>query len=132
MSDELKPCPFCGGKPTFVHATSEDIGNGYVCRTLAVISCDHCMFDMAGETDEDAAAAWNARAAVTDEQFALAVHDGRAWQRVRECHMVPVSLYDEEGVDGIECDECGWSDVHEWYDPMPGFCPNCGAKVSPC
>ena len=51
MSDELKPCPFCGGKPTFVHATSEDIGNGYVCRTLAVISCDHCMFDMTGETD---------------------------------------------------------------------------------
>lgn len=55
MSDELKPCPFCGGKPTFVHATSEDIGNGYVCRTLAVISCDHCMFDMTGETDEKAA-----------------------------------------------------------------------------
>lgn len=61
MSDELKPCPFCGGKPTFVHATSDDIGNGYVCRTLAVISCDHCMFDMTGETDEDAVVTWNAR-----------------------------------------------------------------------
>lgn len=132
MSDELKPCPFCGGKPTFVHATSEDIGNGYVCRTLAVISCDHCMFDMTGETDEKAAAAWNARAAVADERFSLAVNDGEAWQRVLECHMVPVSLYDEESVDGIECDECGWSDVHEWYDPMPEFCPSCGAKVAPC
>ena len=111
MGDELKPCPFCGGKPTFVHATSEDIGNGYVCRTLAVISCDHCMFDMTGETDDDAVVTWNARAE-------------------RTCHMVPVLLYDEEGVDGIECDECGWSDVHEWYDPMPEFCPNCGAKVA--
>ena len=35
-------------------------------------------------------------------------------------------------VDGIECDECGWSDVHEWYDPMPEYCPNCGAKVIQC
>lgn len=179
MSDELKPCPFCGGKPTFVHATSEDIGNGYVCRTLAVISCDHCMFDMTGETDEKAAAAWNARAAVTDEQFSLAVHDGRVWQAVRECHAVLksklcylpddppevdefhecsecgevfpygpegycprcgakvaavgimrlVTLYDEEGAEGIECSKCGWSEIHGWDESMPGHCPGCGAKV---
>lgn len=58
--------------------------------------------------------------------------DSTMFVRGRTCHMVPVSLYDEEGVDGIECDECGWSDVHEWYDPMPEFCPNCGAKVAPC
>ena len=85
-----------------------------------------------GQSVEGIVEQWNTRAAVADEQFSLAVHDGDAWQKVRTCHMVPVSLYDEEGVDGIECDECGWSDVHEWYDPMPGFCPNCGAKVSPC
>lgn len=56
--------------------------------------------------------------------------DGAMFVMERTCHMVPVSLYDEEGVDGIECDECGWSDVHEWYDTMPKFCPNCGAKVA--
>lgn len=109
MSDELKPCPFCGGKPTFVHATSEDIGNGYVCRTLAVISCDHCMFDMTGKTDEDAVVTWNARAE-------------------RTCRMEPAVG------GGWYCSEC-----HIWvaFDAManatehmaPRFCPNCSAKV---
>lgn len=130
MSDELKPCPFCGGKPTFVHATSEDIGNGYVCRTLAVISCDHCMFDMAGETDEDAVVTWNARSAVTDEQFAVAVHDGRPWQVVRECRnenaREPMAgAFEVGGV--FRCSECGES---YRYTELPyPFCPNCGAKV---
>ena len=133
MSDELKPCPFCGGKPTFVHATSEDIGNGYVCRTLAVISCDHCMFDMTGETDEDAAAAWNARAAVADEQFSLAVNDGEAWQKVRTCGQprgfIPCDSDSFGSMSFAElwCEHC---DIE--LDPEWQFCPNCGAKVAPC
>ena len=126
MSDELKVCPFCGGDAR-IH--SKVLAEGFDSGYWAV--CDECGKGdtLPHESEEEAAAAWNARAAVTDEQFAMAVHDGRALQRVRECHMVSVSLYDEEGVDGIECDECGWSDVHEWYDPMPEFCPSCGAKV---
>lgn len=127
MSDELKPCPFCGGEARIVE-------DRYASGVFHV-GCgdDLCLgFSGLGWTFASTAAAriaWNVRAAVTDEQFSLAVHDGRLWQKVRTCHMVLVSLYDEEGVDGIECDECGWSDVHEWYDPMPEFCPNCGAKV---
>ena len=126
MSDELKVCPFCGGDAR-IH--SKVLAEGFDSGYWAV--CDECGKGdtLPHESEEEAAAAWNARAAVADEQFAMAVHDGRALQRVRECHMVSVSLYDEEGVDGIECDECGWSDVHEWYDPMPEFCPSCGAKV---
>ena len=129
MSDELKVCPFCGGDAR-IH--SKVLAEGFDSGYWAV--CDECGKGdtLPHESEEEAAAAWNARAAVTDEQFAMAVHDGRALQRVRECHMVSVSLYDEEGVDGIECDECGWSDVHEWYDPMPEFCPECGAKVARC
>lgn len=107
MSEELKPCPFCGGKPTFVHATSEDIGNGYVCRTLAVISCDHCMFDMTGETDEDAVVTWNARAE-------------------RTCRKVPGKM--QYGTRRPKCSECGYG----LGDSRWSFCPNCGAKVSPC
>ena len=126
MSDELKVCPFCGGDAR-IH--SKVLAEGFDSGYWAV--CDECGKGdtLPHESEEEAAVAWNARAAVADEQFAMAVHDGRALQRVRECHMVSVSLYDEEGVDGIECDECGWSDVHEWYDPMPEFCPSCGAKV---
>lgn len=130
MSDELKRCPFCGGKPTFVHATSEDIGNGYVCRTLAVISCDHCMFDMTGETDEKAAAAWNARAAVADEQFSLAVNDGEAWQKVRTCGQprgfIPCDSDSFGSMSFAElwCEHC---DIE--LDPEWQFCPSCGAKI---
>lgn len=126
MSDELKVCPFCGGDAR-IH--SKVLAEGFDSGYWAV--CDECGKGdtLPHESEEKAAAAWNTRAAVADEQFSLAVHDGRLWKKVRTCHMVPVSLYDDEGVDGIECDECGWSDVHEWYDPMPEFCPNCGAKV---
>lgn len=129
MSDELKVCPFCGGDAR-IH--SKVLAEGFDSGYWAV--CDECGKGdtLPHESEEEAAAAWNARAAVADEQFSFAVHDGRLWKKVRTCHMVPVSLYDDEGVDGIECDECGWSDVHEWYDPMPEFCPNCGAKVAPC
>lgn len=126
MSDELKPCPCCGNTHLETTANVNESSNLGRC---GAVWCE-CGLHMSARSLEEAMARWNARAAVTDEQFALAVHDGRAWQRVRECHMVPVSLYDEEGVDGIECDECGWSDVHEWYDPMPEFCPSCGAKVA--
>ena len=133
MGDELKPCPFCGGKPTFVHATSEDIGNGYVCRTLAVISCDQCMFDMTGETDEDAAAAWNARAAVADEQFSLAVNDGEAWQKGRTCGQprgfIPCDSDSFGSMSFAElwCEHC---DIE--LDPEWQFCPSCGATVASC
>lgn len=160
MSDELKPCPFCGGEAVFnAHATANDIGNGVVCRTLAVIECPRCEFCIAQEADDEAAAAWNARAErtchITD------VHDFRDGSRTfflscghqrhgergtrfrycdvcgakvaapseRTCHMNHVLLYDEEGVEGIECDECGWEDIHDWNDPLPERCPGCGAKV---
>ena len=126
MSDELKVCPFCGGDAR-IH--SKVLAEGFDSGYWAV--CDECGKGdtLPHESEEEAAVAWNARAAVADEQFSFAVHDGRLWKKVRTCHMVPVSLYDDEGVDGIECDECGWSDVHEWYDPMLEFCPSCGAKV---
>ena len=118
--ESLRPCPFCGGEAEMREGSS----------TKPYIRCKRCGCRTGSSRYRgNLAKAWNARAAATDEQFSLAVHDGRAWQVVRTCHMVPVSLYDEEGVDGIECDECGWFDVHEWYDPMPEFCQNCGAKV---
>lgn len=129
MSNELKPCPFCGGEATFAaHATAEEMDYGIICRTMAVIGCDACEFCMSGETDEETVAKWNARAAVTDEQFATAVHDGRVWRVVRECRMSPA-----RGV-GWYCSECS-----VWVAPgpmanateylAPRYCPNCGAKV---
>lgn len=131
MSDELKPCPFCGGEATFAaHATAEEMDYGIICRTMAVIGCDACEFCMSGETDEETVAKWNARAAVTDEQFSLAVHDGRVWQVVRECENVL-----DHSPCCFECSECGFSvrtvpeGPADWQTPFWSYCPNCGAKV---
>lgn len=70
----LLPCPFCGGgaiilggyrhSPVFVHCVG--------CKT------DSCYYD----TEEEAAAAWNRRAVVTDEQFTV-THDRRTWAVVK-------------------------------------------------
>lgn len=131
MGDELKPCPFCGGEATFAaHATAEEMDYGIICRTMAVIGCDACEFCMSGETDEETVAKWNARAAVTDEQFTMAVHDGRAWQVVRECENVL-----DHSPCAFECSECGFSvrtvpdGPADWQTPFWSYCPNCGAKV---
>lgn len=86
MSETLKPCPFCGGEASvkcevlagmFVRGYWVSCDNNYCNEN---IECSTYAFD----TKVDAIAAWNRRAAVTDEQFAVAVHDGRTWKVVDE------------------------------------------------
>ena len=127
MSDELKPCPFCGGE-----------AKAFYCEESGTfdVQCQQCgaIPFIGSRTSErktmaDVIAAWNARAAVTDEQFSLAVHDGEAWQAVRECLMSPARG------GGWYCSECS-----VWVAPgpmanatehlAPRYCPNCGAKVA--
>lgn len=136
MSEELKPCPFCGGE-----AHQRGVDN--------VIKCDECgvIIDIPlSEKQEEAfehglvfdnwdiahvAKFWNTRASVTDGQFALAIHDGRAWEPVRTCRVT--MCYDE--CDYLpayyrvyRCDTCG--ETHTRYkNDYFEFCPHCGAKV---
>lgn len=126
MSEELKTCPFCGGE-----------ARAFRCEESGTfdVQCQQCgaIPFIGSRTSEkktmaDVIAAWNARAAVTDEQFARAIHDGRAWQAVRECLMSPARG------GGWYCSECS-----VWVAPgpmanatehlAPRYCPNCGAKV---
>lgn len=76
----------------------------------------------------DVIAAWNARAAVTDEQFAIAVHDGEAWQRVRECRNIGCETGDD-----FKCSACGEAYNESDDMAMPAsridWCFSCGAKV---
>lgn len=74
---ELLPCPFCGkGDKLKVHRRK----TRHYDEPLAAVKCNRCgirgRYQM---TDERAMVAWNRRAAVTDQQFAYAVHDGRLW-----------------------------------------------------
>lgn len=124
MSDELKPCPCCGSASL---ETTENINESNNLGRCGAVWCE-CGLHMSARTLKEAMTAWNARAAVTDEQFASAVNDGEAWQKVRTCHMKPAVG------GGWYCSEC-----HIWVAPnamanatehmAPRYCPNCGAKV---
>ncbi len=130
MSDELKPCPLCGG-PVLVHRRTDGQVDGIV--------CDECLLTLEAvdvypewHTLDELVLRWNARAAVTDEQFAMAVHDGGAWQVVRTCHM---SMCDEDDDDlpayyrSYKCDACGKTHARYKGDDYD-YCPRCGAKVT--
>lgn len=115
MTDELKPCPFCGGD-----------ARAFYCEESGTfdVQCQKCgaIPFIGSRTSEmkslDAViVAWNTRAAVTDEQFAMAVHNGRA---ERTCRIVE----DEEG--RSSCSECGAAYLCMYE---ASYCPNCGAKV---
>lgn len=112
MGDELKPCPFCGGEAEMREGSS----------TKPYVRCKRCGCRTGSSRYRgNVAKSWNARAAVTDEQFALAVHDGEAWQVVRECEWR--SEYDDENFVA----ECGATIF--WEPPAPPYCPYCGGRV---
>lgn len=133
MNDELKRCPHCGS------ATAPEISNCVELESCANFNecpcethlCVVCSVHNGGcgacggfaASEDGAVLKWNTRAAVTDKQFAVAA------RAERTCRMNHVLLYDEEAVDGIECDECFYTEVHSLDDPLPDRCPGCDAKV---
>ena len=119
--ESMKPCPLCGGEVR-IHRRTDGQVDGIV--------CDECLLTLEAvdvypewHTLDELVRRWNARAAVTDEQFAMAVHDGRAWRAVRECRKVPGKMH--YGERRPKCSECGYGlGDSRWL-----FCPQCGAKV---
>lgn len=54
--------------------------------------------------------------------------DGERFERVRECHVVSEYSYHDHTIPEWNydyCSNCGG----EFYDEVPNYCPNCGAKV---
>lgn len=76
MTVKLKPCPFCGSSD--IRAEYNEVSGNYD------VQCNLCgAWPFHGRRSE-VATRWNTRTAVTDEQFAVAVHDGRMWKVVDE------------------------------------------------
>ena len=145
MSDELKPCPLCGGEVR-IHRSTDGQVDGIV--------CDECLLTLEAvnilpewHTLDELVQRWSARAAVTDEQFARAIHDGAVWQVVRECRFAleedrdmlaekaacgPGEFVTQDMPDLLwTCSACG-EQYRNGLDALPGWlkhCPNCGAKV---
>lgn len=92
MSNELKPCPFCG----FQHpATIESGGRAYV-------ECPLCGAETSSrETEEDAMASWNTRAE-------------------RTCHLERIP-YEPGEYEGMRCSVCKTVDLEMGVGPYcPG------------
>ena len=104
MSEELKPCPFCGGE-----AKVTEYNGGFVAIGCSNGKCHMHPHTFCLPSVEYATEVWNRRAERTcrmeyNEQWS---HD----------EYYPTECYN--------CSECG----HMTCDGVPTFCPNCGAKV---
>lgn len=79
----LLPCPFCGGEASVIDHHNDD-------GSVSVGCADDTCLGFSGigwlyKTEDEAVEAWNRRAAVTDHDFAMAVHDGELWGKCSEC-----------------------------------------------
>lgn len=117
MSNELKPCPFCGNKYLWL----EDIGIRGTARYYVI--CTTCGAKSNFEkTPEEAMKKWNERGeqtcSITDLNSGE-VADYECREHIKHCeschHDFGYVLYNEDG--------------DTWMDEQPRFCPNCGAKV---
>lgn len=145
-SGELRPCPHCGSGSLLVIARRMAV---YVLPDAKIfdgrVLCEECGGAMllshktradtpnekgVSELREVLRDRWNARAAVTDEQFAVSVYNGEAWQKVRTCGQprgfIPCDSDSFGSMSFAElwCEHCDIELDQEWQ-----FCPNCGAKV---
>jgi Lar family restriction alleviation protein len=110
MTEELKPCPFCGRKVTLIE---RDQSEGY--RYL--IRCENCEGDFenpqkvvadfcfCSDDKEAIIKKWNTRAKCTEP--------------VRHAKLLNAHPYGE-------CSNCGYLiDIREEFN----YCPNCGCRV---
>lgn len=104
MSEELKPCPFCGGEAK-MHAA---FAHGVASRVGVYVECGSCgawsKTQWGDGAQGKAADAWNRRAE-------------------RTCRKVPGKMY--YGERRPKCSECGQS----LGDRRWAYCPKCGARV---
>ena len=112
MSEELKPCPFCGGEPEIVECDYGMYFTGYAvyCRQCSVKVGVTGRLGEAYEwvpifsTEADAIASWNTRCERTCKVELTPDNDGWCEWRCSVCASNHVDAYDK-------------------------FCPNCGSRV---
>lgn len=127
MSDELKPCPFCGGE-----------ARAFRCEESGTfdVQCQQCgaIPFIGSRTSErktmaDVIAAWNARAERTC-RFSLE-EDREMLAEKAACG--PGEFVTQDMPDLLwTCSACG-EQYKNGLDALPGWlkhCPNCGAKVT--
>lgn len=98
---ELKPCPFCGGKPI---ATETHPGRGFICCS----ECGATVHEYDSETPDVLTAAWNTRHVETCRwDYPQGVNGWLGYTVCSSC--------------GERFDEC--------VTDIARYCPSCGKKV---
>ena len=99
MTNDLGPCPFCGGDAK--EFTGEDAA-----PHRWTVECDSCGAHVGSDTRHKARAKWNRRSE-------------------RTCRVVSAKECGGVGY-APGCSECGWQMADSmWHN----YCPNCGARV---
>ena len=119
----LRPCPFCGGEAAIYEPITTRF---WFVRCSNGDTCSTCGPDRG--TRSEAIEAWNTRAAVTDEQFAIAVHNAEVLRKESTCELEPQKSGKRR------CKRCGaFVSVDAVWDCSDvvhaRYCPNCGARV---
>lgn len=99
MTDELKPCPFCGLKPNLNEAVTYQNGE----KSSAFVRCPHCGLAYSfGDKNEQAVSRWNTRPI----EDALRAENERL--RAALAWYADISNYSKHGVPGrIVSKPCG-------------------------
>jgi Lar family restriction alleviation protein len=124
--EQLKPCPFCGGRAAVAQNASVFLDYRVYCKQCGA---ETGMYTTAIK----AVRCWNNRSACDDCQMGgvPATEENMAkygWVKERTCHNAdnePDSIW-------FKCSNCGESLIVELRDGgygVPYYCPCCGAKV---
>ena len=113
MSEELKPCPFCGGSGT-MRKTRDVYGTFCYAECLECGAIARGVYSMSDERAESSAAKrWNRRAERTcGELRGEPRHDAIGYSAAHE---------DDE----LWCEHCDIELDDSWR-----FCPNCGSRIT--
>ena len=104
MTNDLRPCPFCGGEAR-LKEYKPTVSGVAICTECGARS-PICRGDHTGGWEMHAADAWNRRAE-------------------RTCRVVSAKECGGVGY-APGCSECGWQMAGSmWHN----YCPNCGARV---
>ena len=114
MSNELKPCPFCGEQPKLskengswvIECKHHGWPQGLIPETTIAGDIDLCSWGDTEEAKEQLIEAWNTRAE-------------------RTCHLERIP-YEPGEYEGMRCSVCKTTDLDMGEGP---YCSVCGAKV---
>ena len=116
MSNELKPCPFCGGEADLEHYT---VGSWDDPEDRYDVNCLSCLASIESKsTEAEAIEAWNRRADVAKNATTPEVRTAKVIDKSVGRHSI--SDFDWIG----KCEKCG-NEIQYSFD----FCPYCGVKL---